>query len=199
MTDTAPMSANDHPGPEEIAAYLSDALPPDERAVVEAHLARCRSCRRQVTSAHAVLRTRPGPTRWLVIAAAAVIAIVLIRPWTFREGATALQPSEIERARVGPLTTDLAIVALAPADGDTIRGANPRFTWRSRGADVLYHLSLTDTRGRALWTIDTRDTTVVLPPNVRLEVGTRYFWLVDALGTNAVSWTTGTRAFVVSP
>jgi putative zinc finger protein len=197
VTDTAPMSANNHPGPEEIAAYLSNVLPPDARAVVDAHLSQCRSCRRQVTSAQALLRTRPRSMRWLAIPVAAAIVIVLIRPGTRRDDARTPQ-SELQRARAGSLTTDVALVAVTPADGDTIRGVSPRFTWRSRGPDVLYHLSLTDARGRALWTIDTRDTTVVLSPNVRLEVGTRYFWLVDALSATAVSWTTGTRTFVVS-
>jgi hypothetical protein len=191
------MSADNHPGPEEVAAYLSNALPPDARAVVDAHLSRCRSCRRQVTSAQALLRTRPRSMRWLAIAAAAAIAIVLIRPWTRRDGATT-PPSEVQRARAGSLTTDATITAVTPADGDTIRDVSPRFTWRSRGPDVLYHLSLSDASGRALWTIDTRDTTVVLSPNVRLDVGTRYYWLVDALSASAVSWTTETRTFVVS-
>lgn len=129
---------------------------------------------------------------------AAAIAIVLIRPWTLRDVEPTVEP-EVERARVGPLDTDPTIIAVTPAEGDTIRSAIPRFTWRSRGQDVLYHLSLTDASGRALWTIDTRDTTVVLSPNVRLAAGTRYFWIVDALSANAVSWTTGTRTFVVSP
>jgi hypothetical protein len=97
------------------------------------------------------------------------------------------------------VVSDLAILALTPADGDTIRAANLQFAWRSRGRDVLYRFSLIDTRGRALWALDTRDTAVVPPPNVDLEPGARYFWIVDALGANAVSWTTGTRTFLVSP
>jgi hypothetical protein len=90
-------------------------------------------------------------------------------------------------------------VALTPVDGDTITAPTAIFAWRGRGADVLYRLSLTDGRGQAVWTTDTRDTSTVLPPNVRLVPGTRYFWYVDAVGANAASWTTGTRVFVAAP
>ena len=91
------------------------------------------------------------------------------------------------------------IIVLAPADGDTISTAGASFAWRSPGPEVLYHLSLTNPSGRALWTTETRDTTATLPPNVLLEPGARYFWYVDALGANAASWTTGTHAFVAAP
>jgi putative zinc finger protein len=189
--------ADGHPSSEEIAAYLSDALAPSERAALEAHLARCRACRRQVTSAQALLRARPRSLRWIGLALAAALAVVLLRPWSFRD--TGAGEPNIERARPAAPAGGQAISALTPADGDTIAAAGARFAWRSPRPDLLYHISLTDPDGRALWTTETRDTTVVLPPNVRLEPGARYFWYVDALGTDAASWTTGTRVFVTAP
>lgn len=197
MTENDPTSANEHPGPEQIAAYLSDALGPEERAVFETHLSRCRACRRQVTSAHALLRSRPRPMRWVAVAAAAVLAIAMAGPWLRSATRTTASP-DVERA--GAVASgNAAIVVLTPADGDTISPTTAVFSWRGRGSEVLYRLSLTDGRGQAIWTTDTPDTSAVLPPNVRLAAGTRYFWYVDALGANATSWTTGTRAFVVSP
>ena len=198
MTENEPERSNGHPGAEEIAAYLSNALGPDERAALEAHLSRCRACRRQVTSAQALLHTRPRPARWIAAAAVAAAAVALIGPWSFRNAIRSEASRDIERAT--PVATpDGGIIALAPADGDTIVASGARFTWRRRGADVLYRLTLTDSRAQAVWTTDTPDTSVVLPPEVRFARGAVYFWYVDALGANAASWTTGTRAFVVRP
>ena len=98
MTENDPASASDHPGPEEIAAYLSDALEPDERAALEAHLSRCRACRRQVTSAQALLRSRPRPMRWVAVAAAAVLAIAMAGPW-LRSATRMTASPDVERAR----------------------------------------------------------------------------------------------------
>lgn len=191
------LSPDEHPTPEEVAAYLSNALGPDERAAFEAHLSRCRGCRRQVTSAQALLRTRPRPTRWIVAAAAAILVFALIRPWSLVSlGGPA---TDVERSGPSVSSTDRSIVALRPADGETVVATGVRFAWHSRGQDVVYRLSVTDGRGEAVWAAETPDTSVVLPHSVRLEAGRRYLWLVDALGANAVSWTTGTRAFVVAP
>jgi len=128
---------------------------------------------------------------------AAALAFFLLRPWSFRD--TTVGGSDIERARPAAPAGDQAISALTPADGDTISAAGARFSWRGPRPELLYHLTLTDPGGRAVWATETRDTTAVLPPNVRLEPGARYFWFVDALGTDAASWTTGTRVFVVAP
>ena len=196
MTERDPATVSEHPGPEEIAAYLSGGLGREERESVEAHLARCRLCRRQVTAAQALLRSRPRPARWVLVAAAAALAIALIGPWSFRGGRGTAPSLDIERARPSEA---LAIPIVKPADGDTILPRDVVFTWRHVGGDVLYRLSITDERGLSIWTTDTPDTLVSLSPNVHLTPGARYFWYVDALGANAASRTTGTHAFLVAP
>ena len=149
-----------------------------------------------MTSAHALLRSRPRSLRWIGLVAAAALAVVLLRPWSFRD--TRAGGPEIERARpaVGGAQ---AISALTPRDGDTVAAAGARFSWRGPRPELLYHLTLTDPGGRPVWATETRDTSVALPPNVHLDPGARYFWYVDALGTDAASWTTGTRVFVTAP
>lgn len=197
MTERDPAAVSEHPGPEEVAAYLSGGLGTEAREGMEAHLAQCRACRRQVTSAQALLRSRPRPMRWVVAAAAAAVAIALVGPWSLGGGRKTGPSEDIERAR--PAGTEAGIVAVRPADGDTVAATDVVFTWRARAQDLLYRLSVTDGRGQTVWTADTRDTSIVVPPNVRLIPGTRYYWYVDGGGATAASWTTGTRVLVVAP
>jgi hypothetical protein len=44
-----------------------------------------------------------------------------------------------------------------------------------------------------VWLHETVDTAVSLPPDVALEPGGSYYWYVDALDSDGVSLTTGTR------
>lgn len=198
MSDDVQGPTEIHPASEQIAAYLSNALGTDERAAMESHLSRCRACRRQVTSAQALIRTRPRRTPWIIGVAAAVIAVAFLQPWGRTTNRGDGQAGDVERSRADTFTAR-GIVSLTPADGDTVVATDARFAWRGRGPDVLYRLSVTDGRGQALWTTETSDTVVALPSTVILEPGRRYFWFVDALGSNAGSWTTGTRAFVAAP
>ena len=66
-------------------------------------------------------------------------------------------------------------------------------------ADLLYHLTLTDPAGHALWLHETSDTAVAPPPNVSLTPGRTYYWYVDALDAGGSSLTTGTRRFMLGP
>jgi hypothetical protein len=186
----------EHPTSEEVAAYLSYALPANDRAMLEAHLAVCPQCRREVTSARRLIRSQSSPTvrRWIVpaAAAAAVIAVVLLSP--LRSGRLqTISQRAAEDAAVSATMPTIRIVS--PASGDTVNRSRVLFAWQSVKAAPLYRLTLTDASGDAVWTKDTSDTTVSLPATVSLGDGKNYFWFVDALVADGTTLTTGSHRF----
>jgi anti-sigma factor RsiW len=179
----------------EIAAYLSGTLSAAERDALEAHLAECRACRTEVTSARKLLRTQPvQPRRVLVasLAAAAVLAGVLLVPRGLSGPLT--DPDRSAEPGAAP-----ALRAVAPGDRAAVRRDSIRFTWRSEPGDLLYRLTITTASGEAVWNRDTNDTTVILPDSLRLAAGARYFWYVDALDASGISITTGPRSMRIAP
>lgn len=186
-----------HPTDEEVAAYLSGTLPGGEREAVEAHLAECRACRLQVTSARRLLRTRPERRQRVMaasLAAAAVIAVVLLVP---RPPGPATDPDRAGRADEPGLAQ--ALRAITPSDGDTVSRRVLRFSWRSEPGDPLYRLTITTSGGEAVWSHDTNDTTLQLPRDLRLAPGGKYLWFVDALDASGRSLTTGPRIMWIEP
>jgi len=186
-----------HPTDEEVAAYLSGTLPGGEREAVEAHLAECRACRLQVTSARRLLRTRPERRQRVMaasLAAAAVIAVVLLVP---RPPGSAPDPDRGGRAGEPGLAQ--ALRAITPSDGDTVSRGALRFSWRSEPGDPLYRLTITTSGGEAVWSHDTNDTTVAPPADRRFTLGGKYFWFVDALDASGRSLTTGPRTVWIVP
>ena len=190
----------EHPVTEDFAAYLSDALPPSERARLEAHLASCRQCRHEVSSARRLLKARSQWTRWPVLvpaAAAAVLALAIL-------GQGALNRTvDQELVRAGGEITEAeavpSIQVVSPAENAAVATRPITFVWAGHTGRPLYRLTLMDGRGGALYTGDTTDTTVVLPDSVPLVSGRAYFWYVDALDSAGRSMTTGTRRFSLAP
>lgn len=193
-------SMTQHPETEEIAAYLSDGLPAPDRATLEAHLAECRPCRQEVTSARRLLQTRSLRSRWPIMvpaAAAAVLALTIL-------GRGVLSPGigeEVVRAggEANEAEAVPSIQVLSPAGGDPVAGHAILFVWAGQTGQPLYRLTLTDAGGRAVWMGDTSDTTLALPATVTLAPGRTYFWYVDALDSAGRSLTTGTRRFSIAP
>ena len=193
-------SMTQHPETEEIAAYLSDALSPSARITLEAHLAGCRPCRQEVTSARRMLEVRSRRSRWPIVvpvAAAAVLALAILGQGVFPPRAE----EEVVRGtgEVAEAETVPSIRVLSPADGEPAASRAILFAWVGQTGRPLYRLTLTDGSGRALWTGDTIDTTLVLPASVPLAPGRTYFWNVDALDSAGRSLTTGTRRFSIAP
>lgn len=188
-------SVGEHPSSEEVAAYLSDALTANDRATLEAHLAVCQQCRREVTSARRLIRSHGSPRvlRWAVpAAAAAVLAVVLFSPLPSGRLDTSSKRAT-EDAAVSATMPKIRIVS--PASGDTVKGSQVVFVWQGVGNASLYRLTLTDASGSAVWTRDTSDTTLTLPASLSLAKGQSYFWFVDALGADGTAVTTGTHRF----
>jgi hypothetical protein len=191
------LSMTRHPADEEVAAYLSGTLARDERNALEAHLAECRACRLQVTSARRLLRTRPNRRQRVMaasLAAAAVIAVVLLVPRP-----TGLSPEPDRAGRAGEPGLAQTLRAIMPPDGDTINRGALRFGWRSEPGDPLYRLTVTTSGGEAVWSHDTNDTTVTPPHDLRFTSGGKYYWFVDALDASGRSLTTGPRTVWIVP
>jgi hypothetical protein len=189
-----PMS--DHPATELIAAYLSGTLPPTDQAMLDAHLAECRDCRHEMTSARRLLRSHASRNPWSVavpIASAAILALVLLHRGPRQPGDSG------EPLRTGGEGTAVNLAALAPADRDTVDGHAISFMWGSQVDKPLYRLTVTDGSGHAVWLGDTSDTVLALPAEVTLEPRRTYFWFVDALDARGGTLTTGTHRFTVAP
>jgi hypothetical protein len=190
----------EHPPAEAIAAYLSDGLAAPDRATMEAHLAECRPCRTEVTSARQLLEHRSVRRRWEMIvptAAAAVLAFALLGRGVLRP------PVEQEAVRGSEAANEVeaasSIQVLSPTNEATVSGRAVPFAWVGQPGRLLYRLTLTEGSGRAVWSQDTNDTTITLPASITLVPGRHYFWYVDALDSAGRTLTTGTRTFSTQP
>ena len=185
-----------HLQPGEVSGYLDRRLPNSERARIEAHLADCRDCRREVIDAHRIARSLPGVRvwYWLGTAAAAVaVAILLLSPRTL------VSPrGPTERGRDGRDGAPV-IDAVAPRAGTVVPRDRVQFVWRSGGRGTSYHLTVTDARGDIVWSGSLSDTTQSLPRAVVLEANRPYAWFVDALLADGRSATTGVQEFRTAP
>jgi hypothetical protein len=189
---------SEHRSPEEIAAYLCDELLPGDRERFQAHLAECRECRQEVTSARRLTMSRPRQRgRSIVLAAAALLVAVLLTRGLGDAGGS--PQSEAQRPSAERARGTRAIDIVSPGDGATIASSQVEFAWRGRPGGFMYRLTLSTDDGRTLWTGDTRDSSLALPSNVVLDRGRRYFWFVDALGSDTRSFTSGVHRFSTPP
>lgn len=205
---------SDHPSEGELAAYLDGELTDDERSRLDVHLEQCDACRQAITDTVQVLdapgdavhrpsvvagggRTR-NRIRWMTVGvalAASVAAVIVARrapeASTDVEGRTRAATPSIQLER----TPILGVVA--PVDGASRVGQQPTFSWR--GADAgRYSFRLLAEDGVPIWSYETTDTTLTLPPDLELERGRSYFWRVDALAAGIVASTRAQR-FSVQP
>jgi hypothetical protein len=129
-------------------------------------------------------------------AAAAILVIALLgrdRPGTPRA------TDALRAGGSGDVDAPPALAAFGPADGDTVPRGSLRFVWAGHGGQPLFHLTVTDPAGRALWLQETSDTSLAPPRNIALEPGRTYYWYVDAVDENGGALTTGPRHFTLGP
>lgn len=186
----------EHPGSEEIVAYLEGGLPPPERSSIEAHLAECRPCRREATEVGLFLRgrrrrrTRRVAATAAAAAIAAVVALVIVAPWKADDSV-----STVLRTRPGAEEGLPRIEALMPVQDEVVSVDSIRFGWRPVAADAFYRLTVMDDAGGPVWEATTPDTLLAPPSSAPLEAGRRYFWYVDAALPDGGEATTGVRGF----
>lgn len=187
-------SADEHPSTEDLAAYLNGALTVEGKADIEAHLGNCRDCRREVTSARELLRSKGSNRRYWIVPglAAAVVAFILLTPSEERSG------PELSRVRSATLEGSSSVEVVTPANRQAVSRLPIRFVWHRAADDALYHVTLTDAAGAKMWTGETSDTVLVLPSAISLRSGRDYLWYVDAVRPNGRSVGSGTQVFRIT-
>jgi len=186
-----------HLDPNMIAAYAERRLPHSERATVEAHLAGCGDCRREVTSVALLIRASERRRTWLVASTVAAAAAVLVMALVTNPFARRTVPETIRPGDDGRREGVTTLVAHSPADGAVVARANLRFAWQRIATDALYHFTLADGSGAPLWQMTTTDTALAVPAGLTLPPGGRYLWYVDVLLPDARKATSGVRELIL--
>jgi hypothetical protein len=163
-----------HLEPNEIAAFVDGATPAPVRARVESHLASCDDCRAEVAEvAHLSLTLRQARRRrrvWIPAAAVAAAVILLVVPHAGR--------APVREHREGTVTMTISPRALAPVG---LVDSLTDLTWSSVPRAERYHVRLFDADGAVLVERETSDTSIAIPPAVRVRSATSYYWRVEAL------------------
>lgn len=184
----------------QVAAYLDRDLSDSARMQVEDHLESCAACRADLNasfdlaeswrSVGAATTTVPRNKRWRIaafsiplgLAAAAAMWMIAPGSQTARESADSLRTNEFSEGRS-------PIAVIQPDGNSEVTPSNASFIWHRNKASV-YRLTILTQSGVPVFTIDTQDTTVVLPDSVALTRGQNYFWRVDGID-NGIASTTG--------
>lgn len=178
----------------EVAAYVDRALAPAQRERVEAHLADCAECRREVIDVSRVGNIARRRSSWIMFAPAAAAAAIVILLLA-RSGET--PPGGGPVLRDGGGGSRSGVVLVAPAEDGRVREHSVTFIWRSAGAGVSYRLTLTNEQGDVVWSTTGSDTTTQLPAAVGLKTGSQYHWYVDGLLRDGSSIASAVQQFTV--
>jgi len=192
-------SLGDHLSAEDVAAYLNRSVSAGERRRIERHLAACGPCCDELVALGCEVPAqgrgrRVTPVRVGLAAAAVLAGVLLLGP---RLATLSSDGGRTFRATQGPadVLPRPSIEALAPEGGTAVDRDSVRFVWRPAAVDAFYSLTLTNREGQLVWRGNTRDTLLVLDPEVRLDAGAPYYWYVDALLDTGESPTTGVHRF----
>jgi hypothetical protein len=183
------MSEGAHLNDTELAGFVDNRLDEASRKRAIAHLDICNDCRAELIATTSLVRGTPSSSLRPIVSpwrrgrvwalagagalAAAVAGIVLFR------GPIGPVIETVRTPIVGS-TESPRIMAVAPRDGALVQSPADRvFTWRAYDSDN-YRFVLLEEDGTPLWSLDTHDTSLVLPADISLRPGGTYFWRVDA-------------------
>jgi len=196
-------TATEHLDPREISAYLDERLAPADKERVQAHLADCALCRAEVVELVDLMEAheKGAPRRrWpLAVAglAAAAVATLVIGVSALRDtsaDADALRaPEAAEREAVR------SIEVISPGPERRLSREDLVIEWETVGDDAAYRLTLTDSGGSTLWSLETHETRAISPPDLDLRVGETYLWYVDAVLVDGTTATTGVKRLQLAP
>ena len=180
----------------EFAAYVDGTVSTDERIRIDGHLAGCLSCAEELL-ALSRLTKRSATRRYIKVvlpaAAAAAIVLFLVNPPN-----TVAPTNPILRDAADVTETAVPVEVVTPASGQQINRDELRFIWRSLGNQTNYRFTLTTAEGEGIWTTDTADTTLAVPPTLSMEPNLSYIWYVDALLLDGTAATSGIRRFTLT-
>jgi hypothetical protein len=175
-SNTTPLGA--HPEPEKLAALVSGEMREAERLTILEHVLRCPTCKPELELLRAAnegaraAERRTIPSRWLALAAAALI-LVGIGALTLR-GRRPVVPVDVMRGG------HVAVSVIEPFTGTTI--SKPvRLTWHAMDGARSYSVELLSAQGNVIAAWTTPDTTIAVADSVRIDAGNSYDMWVRAM------------------
>lgn len=197
------MNESEHLTPAHIAAYIDHGLAPGAADRVEQHLDACAECRAELHASACLADSWTNDTvseeprlrsqrQWMPVALggvlAAAVGLVIVT------GPALLNRSQRSDSVRAPYFNEgrARIIVIAPASDSIVTRHGLAFTWHRSGAS-LYRLTILRESGDPLYTVETQDTSVILPDSVSLAPRTNYFWRVEGVGNGIVSTTGATR------
>lgn len=194
------LASQQHPGPDELSAYLEGSLAGTERTQIEAHLAGCDGCREDVVEVLRLFRPAARRRVWYVAAgvAAAALAGLLVLALPLGQESGPAGPVLRGPPTALPEENLPSIQIVQPVEGSTLEPAALHFAWRALDPTASYRVTITNETGDVVWTESTTDTTASLPPDSVLSREATYFWYVDALMPGGRSFTSGVHEFRIA-
>lgn len=177
-----PMTHADHLDPGLVASYLENVCETEERARVEAHLAECTDCCRELVALDQTIRTLASRRRGRVViplvalgAAAALAGLIVLRPSDKPDGLSGDTPI-VQRSQPEERSS---IAILGPESGAVVEAGEVVLRWAPIEPDARYLVTVTTSDGDSVWALMTPDSAAAIP--VALDPGGEYLWYVDAL------------------
>jgi hypothetical protein len=160
-----------HPEPEQLEQIVNGAGSESERLALLEHVLRCPTCgpeldllRAANEGARAAERRMPA-TRWLALAAAAILVIgfggLILR------GRSVTPAADVMRGRPHALSL------IEPAAGDRI-AAPVQVTWHAIDGATTYRVELLSTSGGLVAAWNTPDTSAAIPDSARVRANVQY-------------------------
>lgn len=134
--------------------------------------------------------TLAGPGRYK-LAARAPTAPPGAAPLEKRAAPAGLRDVKLRTDRIaqgGVVMRSASRPALTMPVDEVVLDADVRFAWEGFGPGARYQFELVDQAGTRLFGLDTTDSELRLPPAVRLQPGSSYYWSVrgrDAIGSHS--------------
>ena len=167
-----PLQREGCPAPEQLRALVERAGPePDRRATLD-HVMGCSACRREYDLMQSVAAGRAADRQRRLVPLAAAATVVLLFGGTIAFVALRAR-SEADALR----GTTEPVELVNPRGAEGSRPVN--FIWRSQPEGAVYTLEVFTPAGDVVYTTETRDTAVALPPDLPLTTGETYHWWVS--------------------